>query len=340
MRFSMLLAALTLLGCDVAGRPARGRTVVAFESGTPIADNSPVGFTVTVRDAEGHVVESALVTYEVVGEGVTIEGNGNRTGKDGVVHGSLASTKTGEKTLNITVGEGDVQIHLAPETLTFEPGPPVGVHFIAQPSLTRAGIPISPAVVLEVLDANNNRATTGAYAAYLKLVRSSGGVVQNAGTATNMIASVDGLITFDNLIVNKPQTGYALRAQTTPDGSGAADESAQFDVLLGTFSSATSTINSTPTVSLPADGNSSFTLTLTARDAGGNVLEGEQATFSVTPSQGCAMGATAGAGGNVTTTGADGVSVPPIFLKCTASGAKTVTATVGTESVSIIVSFY
>lgn len=339
MRFLWLLAALPLLGCDVVGHPARGRTEVTFQSGAAIADNTPVNFTVTVRDAEGHAVPSALVTYEVVGEGVTIGGNGDRTGKDGVVHGSLASTRTGEKTLKVTVGEGDVMIHLAPETVTFAPGPPEGIHFFAQPSLTKAGIPMSPAVVLEVLDANGNRAT-GAYAAYLKLVRSSGGVVQNAGSATNMISAVDGLITFDNLIINKPQTGYALRAQTTPDGSGAADESVQFDVQRGDFSAATSTITSDPTVSLPADGNSSFTLTLTARDAGGNPLDGEQATFSVTPAQGCAMGPTVGGGGNVTTTGADGVSAPPIFLKCTASGAKTVTATVGSESVSIVVSFY
>lgn len=334
MRFPLLLAAMTLLGCDVVGHPARGRTVVAFQGGTPVADNSPLNFTVTVRDAEGHAVESALVTYEVVGEGVTVQGSGNRTGKDGVVSGSLSATRVGEKTLNVTVGEGDVMIHLAPETVTFVPGPPEGVHFLTQPTTTKAGIAIAPAVVLEVLDAQGNRATTGAFAAYLKLVRSSGGLVQNAGTASNMVPSVEGLITFDHLIINKPQTGYALRAQTTADGSGAADESTQFDVQLGDFTGATSSLVNDPTVSLLADGNTAFTITLTARDAGGNVLAGLQATYSVSPSTGCWFDT------NVATTGADGVTSPPVFLRCTASGAKTVTATIGTESTSSIVSFY
>jgi hypothetical protein len=39
------------------------------------------------------------------------------------------------------------------------------------------------------------------------------------------------------------------------------------------------------------------------------------------------------------TTGDDGVTTPAVFMRCTVSGAKTVTATIGTVSVSTIVSF-
>lgn len=337
MRFLVLMsAALVFAGCDVAGRPARGRTEVTFQGGTPVADNVPVNFTVTVRDAEGHPVKDATVTYKVDDEeGITFTGNGDRSGKDGVVKASIASTRVGERQLTVTIAGSENTISLAPEKVTFVPGAPEALKFVSQPTLTRAGIKISPAVTVEVLDHYGNRATNGIFSAYVELVRSSGGVVQNGGSAAHMIEAVQGLITFDNLIINKPQTGYALRARTA-ENNGPADESAQFDVLLGNFSAATSTVNNTPTVSLPADGSTAFTITMTARDDGGNPLADEQPTFSVSPPAGCAFDTPA----TLPTTGDDGVTTPGVYLRCTASGAKTVTATIGTVSVSAIVSFY
>ena len=123
-------------------------------------------------------------------------------------------------------------------------------------------------------------------------------VVQRKTPATDGYDAVQlGLMEYiKKTSINKPQAGYALRAQTSPTGSGVSAESTQFDVQIGEFTGSTSTLVPTPMNQMI---NVNISLGLTAHDAGGNGLEGVEATFSVTPGAGCQFVYVSGAGANV-----------------------------------------
>ncbi len=320
---------LTFIGCSGGPNGSGDQVVDATRSGlfaaqaSAVADNTTsIIITATVRDAVGAPIQGAQVTFTSTGSGNSLNSSGAPTSQDGTTNVHLASTKAEAKTVNASVSFKGVITELEQElALTFTAGPAEGLRFQTQPSTTKAGEPITPAVVLEVTDRNGNR-STGAFAASLRLVRSSGGSVQNGA----MKAAVDGLITFDELVINRPQVGYALRAETP---SGAADESALFDVTLGALLPATSTFIAQP-VNVIADGASLTTLTLTARDRGNNALAGVSVAFTASGT-GNTLGAatvTTDASGEATTT-----------LASTVAEMKTVTATIGAASLTTTVTF-
>ncbi len=330
------LCALTLVlpGCPGGGPGPDGgspggidvsQCTLALSRASAVADGAEsIEVLVTVRDGQGAPVRGAKVQVAVSGEGNAVS-DASASDEVGVSKTFVQATRAGAKSVTASVEIDGVFVAL-PETVTatFVGGPAVAVAFVTQPSTTKAGVVMAPPVTLRLEDSNGNPATDdGTLRLSMRLVRSSGGTVAGA-TAR---AAVDGGFTFDALVINRPQVGYALRAEMS---NGAAAESVLFDVTLGDLSSGTSTFLATPANSVVADGVATSTLTLTAKDTGGNVLAGQAVALTVSGS-GNTLGATSG------TTDSSGVFTTT--LSSTVAEAKTVTATVGGASLLTSVNF-
>lgn len=181
---------------------------------------------------------------------------------------------------------------------------------------------MTPPVKVSVLDRGGNL-TTENVSVSVRLVRS------NSGTLTGgaAVMTVNGVATFDALSVNRPQVGRALRAEMS---NGAAAESALFDITPGDVSAATSTLLGAP-VNVVADGVAVSTLTVTARDLGGNVLPAQPVSLTVS-----GTGNTVGALTGVT----DASGVFTTTLASTVAETKTVAATVGGVRLMTTVTFF
>lgn len=308
------------------GQPAKYGPVSAAHS-TVSADklravangNDEVVVTAVIRDAEQRPVPGATVTFRLSGVGRVSEPSPTSGQGEAIVH--VGSTKAGPKTLSVSLDVDGAEQPLQDVTFTFVAGPSEAGVFLTHPTTTRAGERITPAVTIQVTDRDGNP-TVEPFSMSVRLVRSNAGTVQH-GEAR---ASVDGVITFPDLVINRAQNGYALRAEAA---NGSADESRTFDVLVGEVSATASTLVATPTVAT-ANGSSSVSLTFTAKDLGGNPLSAQPVVFSLTNGDGSftdPSGSTNALGEYSTT------------LTSTQAGMKLVRATVGSLTFDVAVSF-
>lgn len=226
---------MLLVGCgsataaDAGARapavPDATRSTLEVSKTTALADRSDtITITVTVRDATGAPVPRPQVSVTASGRGTPVDASGS-AGDDGVLTVSLRSNVAEVRTVSATVTgpTGEVVLDAKP-VVTFLAGPLAGVRFSVQPTQGRVGVALSPAVELVALDANDNPVSSSPVTVALRLVRTPGGVL--AGGAARPI--VDGGVTFEGLIIDRPQTGVALRAEAS---NGAATESMTFDVV-------------------------------------------------------------------------------------------------------------
>ena len=109
-------------------------------------------------------------------------------------------------------------------TLTVVSGAPTKLAFGTQPSNTAAGASITPAVTVQIQDANGNVTTSTASVTIAVGTNPAGGTL--SGTLTQ--AAVNGVATFANLSIDRLGTGYTLTAAST--GLTAAT-SAAFNVI-------------------------------------------------------------------------------------------------------------
>lgn len=307
------------------GGPAKidlSRSTFALVTTAPVvADNTAqLTFKATLRDTEGKPVPNVHVTFAVTGTGNSLA-TPPMTNQEGEAIGSLTSTRAEQKQLTASVEIDGAMAAFPALDVTFVAGPPESFVFTTQPSTTKAGVVMTPPVTLAVMDRNGNLSREP-FAVSVRLVRSNSGTLTGGGPIT----SIDGGVTFDALTINRPQVGRALRAEAM---NGAAAESDLFDIVLGDFSSATSTFVATPPNSV-ADGTSTVTLTLTARDTGGNALANQPVSLTVSGT-GNTLGATSGM------TQADGTF--STTLASTVAETKTVVATVSSVPLQLMVTF-
>jgi hypothetical protein len=136
-------------------------------------------------------------TTVTVSAGVATFGNLsiNKTGSGYTLVASSGNLNGATSTsFNVTPGQAD---HLA---------------FVQQPTNTAAGSAISPAVTVEVLDANNNVATTDQTDSVSLAIGTNAGGGTLSGTTTLTVSN--GVATFGNLSINKTGTGYTLKASS------------------------------------------------------------------------------------------------------------------------------
>jgi adhesin/invasin len=259
--------------------------------------------TITVRDGSGNPIGGVSVTLAATGDGNVITQPVGATSVAGVITGTFASTIVGSKTITATAGGVE---------LDQEPVVVVSVGVVSASSSTVSASP-------------TNISADGGASTITVTARDGGGnvipgatvVLASSGTGNDLTQPVG------NSDVNGVATGTIASTvaesktiSATINGTPVT-QTASVTVDPGAVSAANSTVIVDP-ASISADGGSS-TITVTARDANNNVIPGLAVTLAAT-----------GAGNTLTqpaaVTNASGVATGS--LSSTASGAKTITATV------------
>jgi len=196
------------------------------------------------------------------------------------------------------------------DTKKVDTSTPKSLQFVIQPGAAIAGEALAPAIDVEVLDVGGNPVTSTP-----TVTLALSGSVTLHGTAT--VTVVGGHATFTDLSVEKVGTGYTLTASSagvTPVTSQAFDVAAAAPAASSAFTATPATLAAGETATLVA----------TLVDAFGNTVPGADVVFSAT-----------GTGNTFTqpaATGANGIASGT--LVATLAEAKTLTATVGTVTLS------
>jgi plastocyanin len=229
-------------------------------SGTAIPlQNITAGSSITVyavtRDVNDNFVANVSASWALI----------NKTG--GIANGDLAVADDSKSAVFTGHSAGTVQIEASLGTLartpsgilTVTPGTAVKLAFGVQPGNTAAGFPVTPAITILILDAFNNLVTGDTRNVTVAIGTNPGG-----GTliGTKTAAASGGVATFSSLSIDRTGAGYTLSASSTPVLAGAI--SSAFTITLGTAAKFVITGNSTQKA------GSSQSLTITARDSGGN----------------------------------------------------------------------
>ncbi|MGH7544001.1 MAG: invasin domain 3-containing protein [Gemmatimonadota bacterium] len=186
----------------------------------------------------------------------------------------------------------------------------VRLEFVQHPTGTAAGAAFSPAITVRAVRGDGT--TDSAFTTNITLSIASGPTNQIFGTTTRVAAS--GMAAFNDLSI-RLVGAYTLQATAsglTPDTSSA------FTITPGPASGATSQITASPT-SIPANGSSTSTITVTLRDAFGNPLTSGGNAVALTTSRGSLGPVSDHGDGTYTAT----------LTSSTTAGTATVTGTVG-----------
>jgi adhesin/invasin len=255
--------------------PPSGATseITASPTSIPADGTSTSTITVLLRDAFGNPLTTGGATVAVstnLGTLGPVTDNGN-----GTYSATLTSSTTaGTATISGTVNGGAIS-DTATVDFTLVGAPTLVIQ--VQPSDTRVGQPISPAVVVRVVDGLGNTLTnfTGNVTAVLS-TRPAGANLEG----DTVEPFQNGIATFDDLRIDLAGTGFRL-GFTAPGTVGVV--SSLFSVLSGTASPEQSTIVASPTT-IAADGISTSTITVQLRDAEGFALTsgGDDVTLSTT----------------------------------------------------------
>ena len=275
--------------------------------------NTQAGFafdptvTVGVEDAYGNLVSSSATNTIMVTMAIgnnpgnsVLDGNTTVTVVNGVASFfSLSMTKEGTGyTLSASTPTGAIPALSGATSTSFNitAGTPQTMVFLQQPTNTSAGATITPAVTVELLDGFGNIVTNGTLEVTIAIGANPGGSTLS-GKLT--VYTVNGVATFNTLMLDKSGSGYTLTA-TCP--GWASVTSSPFDVSAGTANQlAFLTQPSTTTVGAPispavavevldaygnlvANASNAITLAL-ASNPGGSTLGG---TLTVKAVQGVA----------------------------------------------------
>jgi hypothetical protein len=293
-------------------------TTVAGQPITPAIE-------VTAQDASGNTVTS-------FSDNVTMT-IGTNPGS-GVLSGTtVVAPVNGVATFSdLSIGEAGTgyQLQAASATLTsplssafdITPGSAAELSFTVQPSSAQAGVPIAPSVVVTARDALGNTATSFASDVSMTITAGTGtaGAVLS-GTTTRTAAA--GVVTFDDLSIDKDGTGYTLSA----DAAGLTGAtSGSFDISVG---SATQLVFTQDPTTATAGDLITPAVEVTALDGAGNVATGftGNVTVAITAGTGTAGAALSG---TVTAAAVAGVVTFNDLSIDLAGSSYTLTATSGT----------
>ena len=208
---------------------------------------------------------------------------------------------------------------LKPDTSTafnITPGPATHLVFTVNPGTTAANATISPPVQVSALDANNNVAT--GFSSNVTVAIGTNPPGNGILSGTKVVPAVSGVASFSTLSIDRVGTGYTLTGAAA-GLTGAT--SGPFNIINSQVDAAQSSVGASPGTITASSGASQSTITVTARDNGGNPVSGVSATISVT-----------GTGNTITPSGAvttNGSGVATWTLSSTAAEAKTVSAVAG-----------
>ncbi|HEY0035951.1 MAG TPA: invasin domain 3-containing protein, partial [Longimicrobium sp.] len=227
------------------GAALRDTAQVVFTAGagaayrvTSSADTVPAGTAVTITaqtvDADGNPVSTAgtTVTWSSTGGG-SFATPTSTTGAGGAAT-VVFTTATGAGVTH-TVSATDGSLSGTSGSIVTSAGAAAKLVITQQPTSVTAGAAITPAVVVQIQDANGN-VVTGAADSVAIAIDANPATGTLSGTAK--VAAVGGVATFANLSIDKAGTGYTLAA-TSGILTGAT--SGAFNVTAGAASQLTLT---------------------------------------------------------------------------------------------------
>ncbi|WP_026879433.1 beta strand repeat-containing protein, partial [Ignatzschineria larvae] len=230
---------------------------------------------VTLKDANGNVLTSDMSPVEMtfVGDQIGTVNSGNSTTftylGEGRYTASLTSTVTGTDTIGYTVGADAVAGEATSD-----------VRYVAGPvSYEKSEITVNPAaiaadgtteatVTVQLKDAfgNNITADRGTVTLTGITLGAASGVTFDNGVYTATVTSTK---------VGQDSIGFALNGVT-------ANDTAVLEYTAGDVDLTKSTLEATPQTDIPANGSASSFVTVTLRDAQGNVVAGNQGVVVLT----------------------------------------------------------
>src|SRR5882724_5557212 len=208
--------------------------------------------TATIQDTAGNTISTGAdstlsVTFGKTSGTGSVTGLGSSTAVAGVATLTVTGNVAGSVTITASAtGSGGALAAGTGNPIAFNvmAGTASKLAFVQQPTTTTAGQTISPAVTVQIHDANGNLTTSTASVGIAILFNPSSGTL-NGGTP---ISAVSGTATFSNLSIDKAGVNYTVQATSTGLTSAS---SLQFTIN-----------NPAPTLAsiAPASGNLSDTL--------------------------------------------------------------------------------
>ncbi len=298
--------------------PDPAHSSVTTDRDTALAGTDPVTVTVTLHDASDAPIEGVDVQL-VVGAGGSVS-TPAPTDAAGQTTALWTSVVAGPQQVSLVVDGTTLGSH----TVTFAPGPVNRLAFEQEPTDVVAGGAITPVIEVVTTDALGNLIPVTSGTVELDLYTNPASGMLH-GTTLGSVNS--GIATFPLASIDKAGSGYVLRAHM----AGLDDAySTPFDVLPGDPDMAESTLSASP-AAVDADGIETTTLTVSVANEYGYPVPGAAVTLAVSGSNNTLMPASG-------TTDADGVVTAT--LSSTTAEVKTVTATIGTVTVTTSVHFY
>ena len=301
---------------------SRAPTSIAASAGTITST-----ITVTAKDGLGNPIQGLAVVLAATGTGNTLTQPAALTNASGVATGTLSSTVAETKTVSATIDGTPIN---ATTTVVVNPAAPKLLLFNVQPNNTVAGqiIRSGTGVQVEVRDTFNNRVTTASNSVGIAILNNAG-----SGTlsGTTPRTPVGGIVTFNDLSIDKIGTGYTLLTSAT---GLVSETSAGFNITVGGISASLSTVVAAQASITACDnsppcstGNGTASqITVTARDGSGNPVAGASVTLSATGSSNGFSPA-----GPYTT---DGSGVATALFRSTVAEGKTISATINSTSIN------
>jgi Bacterial Ig-like domain (group 1)/Invasin, domain 3/Bacterial Ig-like domain (group 2)/Calcineurin-like phosphoesterase len=300
----------------IPGEVSASQSTLVTSPSTVTASSGSGGATITVtaRDDQGNVIPGANVTLSASGGGNAITQPGV-TDANGVATGRLRSTLAETKIVSAAIaGTGIGQA----DTVTVIPAAADTTVFTVEPSGATVGIVMAPPVKVEIHDQFGNLLSTATNNVTLTLSSNPSGATLSGGGS---VAAVNGVASFAGVSLDKVGTGYRLTASASSVPH--SDVSSAFSVTSGMVSASQTSVVAAPTTISASTGSSASTITVTARDAGGNPISGATVVLSAT-----------GNGNAITQPGpTNATGVATGTLSSTGAGPKTITAVVNGISI-------
>jgi hypothetical protein len=213
---------------DGGGGPSPELSTVTASPASIEAGTGLSTITVTVRDGAGAAVSGATVTLSATGSGNILTQPAAPTGADGVATGTLQSVAPGTKVVSAVVNGAVAIAATATVTVTAIPGADHLV-FLVQPSDVEEDAEISPAVEVAVVDQQGDVLPLSDVEIEIELIRENGDDSHEL-EGDLVRGTEDGVAVFPDLLVDKHDENYRLRASAPEMPELGAVESSPFDV--------------------------------------------------------------------------------------------------------------
>ena len=229
-QLALMLASLVVTGCAAPSEPAVPAALVITTQPGDMTAGSNFLIVVRVVDQSGNLVKQAnnVVT-------LTLDPNPNNAYLSGTQIVNAVAGQAAFRNLQVqrmgngyTVTAKSNGLRSA-TSVAFKvaAGPAAALRFVNQPGLTTAGVAISPALSVELLDAYGNKVTGPALQITLFLAANPGGATLS-GTVT--VPALNGVAEFPDVRMDKAGQGYKIGAHS---GDLLQAASAPFTVIGG-----------------------------------------------------------------------------------------------------------